>query len=333
MDHTFSMKLTSCLVNPSACHEDEFRLVPTEKPKNIAVVGSGPAGLSAAISASQRGHMVDLFESKDFIGGQLNLASIIPGKEEFLGLVSYYKKKLETLNIKTHLKQRASFDLLADFDEIIIATGVIPRVPKIKGIDSEKVVLYTDILNEKVRAGEQVIIIGAGGIGFDVAQFLTSDRNSSTLDLNKWMREWGVVDPEIARGGVSLDGPQVDESRRTITMLQRKGDKIGKTLGKTTGWIHRKVLKTKNVRMISGVNYEEINSDGLIVSFGEKKESTQLIEADTIVLCSGQVPDMKLITELEEIGKPIHIIGGAYESKDLDAKRAINQGTRLGLSI
>ncbi len=333
LDHTFSMKLTSCLVNPSACHEDEFQIKVTKNPKHIAVIGSGPAGLSAAISASQRGHVVDLFEAKDSIGGQLNLASRIPGKEEFLALVTYYRKRLDTLNIRTRLNQNASFDLLVDFDEIIIATGVLPRMPDIKGISSKKVVLYTDILNEKVSAGEKVLIIGAGGIGFDVAQFLTSDRSSSTLNIGKWMKEWGVADPEIARGGVSQDGPQIDHPKRSITMLQRKFDKMGKTLGKTTGWIHRKVLKSKNVRMLSGVNYEEITSDGLIVSFGEMRKDIQLIEADTIVICSGQVPDVKLITELKEIGKPTHIIGGAHESWELDAKRAINQGTKLGISI
>ncbi len=333
LDHTFSMKLTSCLVNPSACHELEYRPSPMTIEKTIAVVGSGPAGLAAAITARKRGCKVTLYESEPAIGGQLNLASKIPGKEEFIGLIDFYKNEVSRLGIELKLNTKASEKHLRDFDEIVIATGVSPRKVNFHISDNAKVFSYLDILKGEIVAGDRVAVLGAGGIGFDVAHFLTDSELSSTLNLDKWLKEWGIVDPEEARGGLSATGAKLLPPRREVTLFQRKKEKIGRRLGKTTGWIHRESLRKKNVQMVSGVNYEELNSDGLIISLGEDKTDIKQLFFDTIIICAGQEPKRELYDNLISQDRNPHLIGGALESAELDAKIAIDQGTRLALSF
>ncbi|MFQ6546329.1 FAD-dependent oxidoreductase [Aestuariibius sp. 2305UL40-4] len=331
LDHTFQMKISSCLVNPRACHETEIVIEPAETPKRIAVIGAGPAGLSAAITAAERGHDVTLYDKADQIGGQLNLAKQVPGKEEFWGLVDYFRAKLDETGVTVQLNHEATADDLDPYDEIIVATGVLPRDPQIPGQDHENVASYIEILRGR-EAGQQVAIVGAGGIGFDVAETLVTD-DSPTEDLDAWLEEWGVGDPENVRGGLRPEGPQPDEAARKVTLIQRKSEKLGKRLGKTTGWIHRAALKMKDVEMIGGVNYERIDGEGLHISFGETREKPQLIPADTIVLCAGQVPLRTLADTLEAKGRKVHVIGGADVAAELDAKRAIDQGTRLAAEL
>ena len=333
LDHTFGGKMTSCLVNPRACHETELTIDPAAKVKKVAVVGAGPAGLSTAITAAERGHNVTLFDRADDVGGQLNMAKQVPGKEEFWGLVDWYRTMLETSGVTVKLNTEASADMLADFDEVIIATGVMPRDPGIPGQDAPHVLSYIDVLRGKAEVGKRVAIIGAGGIGFDVAETLVHEGTSPTVDLDAWKEEWGVGDPSETRGGLAPAGPQPDAPAREVTLLQRKATKHGKGLGKTTGWIHRAALKMKNVKMIGGVNYERVEKGGLYVSFGEARENPQLIEADTIVLCAGQLPERSLADALEAKGVACHVIGGADVAAELDAKRAINQGTRLAAAL
>ena len=325
------MKISSCLVNPRACHETEIIIEPAETPKRIAVIGAGPAGLSAAITAAERGHDVTLYDKADQIGGQLNLAKQVPGKEEFWGLVDYFRAQLDKTGVTVQLNHEATADDLDPFDEIIVATGVLPRDPQIPGQDHENVASYIDILRGR-KAGKTVAIVGAGGIGFDVAEALVTE-DSPTEDLDAWLAEWGVGDPEAVRGGLRPEGPQPDEAARKVTLIQRKAEKLGKRLGKTTGWIHRAALKMKDVEMIGGVNYERIDGEGLHISFGEAREKPQLIPADTIVLCAGQVPLRSLAAALEAKGRKVHIIGGADVAAELDAKRAIDQGTRLAAGL
>ncbi|WP_170603027.1 NADPH-dependent 2,4-dienoyl-CoA reductase [Ruegeria arenilitoris] len=333
LDHTFSGKLTSCLVNPLACHETELVIGAADAKKNIAVVGAGPAGLSTAMTAAQRGHNVTLFDRAAEIGGQLNLAKQIPGKEEFWGLVDWYRTMIADLGVEVELNRDVKARDLTSFDEVIIATGVIPRDPKIPGQEHESVLSYIDVLREKAPVGDTVAVIGAGGIGFDVSEFLLDDGHSPTTDLPLWMKEWGVTDPAEHRSGLAPEGPQPEAPARQVTLLQRKKQAHGKGLGKTTGWIHRTALKMKNVNFVGGVNYERIDDDGLHVSFGEERTDPTLIAADTIVLCAGQVSDRTLADELIELGITPHIIGGADVAAELDAKRAINQGTRLAATL
>ncbi len=333
LDHTFGGKLTSCLVNPMACHETELVLTPTDAPKSIAIVGTGPAGLSTAITAAHRGHNVTLFDRAGEIGGQLNMAKQVPGKEEFWGLVDWYRTMVADLGIKTELNREVSADDLDGYDEVIVATGVIPRDPEIPGQDRANVVDYIDVLRNKVEVGKRVAVIGAGGIGFDVSEFLAHEGNSPSESLPLWMEAWGVVDPEEHRSGLAPEGPQPHAPARAITLLQRKAEKHGKRLGKTTGWIHRAALKMKDVNFVGGVNYERIGDDGLTVSFGEARENPTLIEADTIVLCAGQLPERSLADALIAKGVTPHVIGGADVAAELDAKRAINQGTRLAATL
>ena len=332
LDHTFSGKISSCLVNPRACYETELVITPAEATKSVAVVGAGPAGLSAAITASERGHAVTLFDRADEIGGQLNMAKQVPGKEEFWGLVDWYRTMVAERDITLSLGQEVKADDLAGFDEVIVATGVVPRDPQIEGQERPEVVSYIDVLRGKVPVGPRVAIMGAGGIGFDVAEFLVTE-HSPTTDLPDWMREWGVTDPAKHRAGLAPEGPQPDAPARKVTLLQRKAEKPGKRLGKTTGWIHRAALAMKNVRMLAGVNYERVEDGGLLVSFGEAREKPTLIEVDTIVLCAGQVSDRTLADDLAARGVPCHVIGGADVAAELDAKRAINQGTRLAAAL
>ena len=332
LDHTFSGKLSSCLVNPRACHETELTITPTGTRKNIAVVGAGPAGLSAAITAAERGHSVTLFDKAAEIGGQLNMAKQVPGKEEFWGLVAYYRTMVAKLGITLQLDTTATPVELADFEEIIIATGVAPRDPQIPGQDGPNVLSYIDVLRGKSPVGEKVAIIGAGGIGFDVAEFLVT-AESPTENLKDWLAEWGVGDPAETRGGLRPEGPQPDAPTRQVTLLQRKAEKLGRRLGKTTGWIHRAGLQMKDVDMIGGVNYEKIDAQGLHVSKGEAREDPRVIVADTIVLCAGQLPERSLADVLRAEGRKVHVIGGADVAAELDAKRAIDQGTRLAAAL
>lgn len=332
LDHTFSGKISTCLVNPRACFETELVITPTAAPKRIAVVGAGPAGLSAALTAAQRGHKVALYDRADTIGGQLNMARRIPGKEEFHGLVDWFATMVDQAEIETHLGQEPAPETLAAYDEVIIATGVLPRDPGIPGQDGPNVLSYIDVLRHKAPVGKRVAIIGAGGIGFDVAEYLTTD-DSPTEDLTAWKEEWGITDPETHRGGLAPEGPQPEESVRHVILLQRKAERPGKRLGKTTGWIHRAALRMKDVKMIGGVNYERIDADGLHISHGEARENPTLIEADTIVLCAGQLPERSLADALIARGITPHIIGGADVAAELDAKRAIDQGTRLAAAL
>ena len=329
LDHTFSGKLASCLVNPRACHETELVIVPAAAPRRIAVVGAGPAGLAASLTAAARGHDVTLFDKADQIGGQLNLARQVPGKEEFHGLVDYYRTMVAKAGIGLALGTVATPDKLADFDEIIIATGVIPRDPAIPGQDGPNVVSYIDVLRGDVQVGGRVAIIGAGGIGFDVAEFLVTD-DSPTEHLPDWLVEWGVGDPADTRGGLRAEGPQPDAPARQVTLLQRKAEKLGKRLGKTTGWIHRAGLQMKNVEMIGGATYERIDADGLHLRVGDQPK---LVAADTIVLCAGQLPERSLADQLIAAGRNVHVIGGADVAAELDAKRAIDQGTRVASGL
>jgi 2,4-dienoyl-CoA reductase (NADPH2) len=333
LDHTFGGKMTSCLVNPRACHETELTIEPALSVKKVAVVGAGPAGLSTAITAAERGHSVTLFDRADEVGGQLNMAKQVPGKEEFWGLVDWYRTMLETSGVEVRLNTEASADMLAEFDEVIIATGVVPRDVGIPGQDMPNVLSYIDVLRGKAEVGKRVAIIGAGGIGFDVAETLVHDGTSPTVDLEAWKEEWGVGDPFETRGGLAPAGPQPEAPAREVTLLQRKASKHGKGLGKTTGWIHRAALKMKNVKMIGGVNYERVEEGGLFVSYGEARENPELLEVDTIVLCAGQLPDRSLADALDAKGIACHVIGGAEVAAELDAKRAINQGTRLAASL
>lgn len=333
LDHTFQGKVTSCLVNPTACFETKLNLDPTEMVKSVAVVGAGPAGLSAAMAAAKRGHKVVIFERSDQLGGQLNMAKQVPGKEEFHGLVEWFTTMIGKLDVELRLKTEAGADDLAGFDEVVIATGVTPRDPEIPGGDGANVVSYIDVLRHKIPVGKRVAVIGAGGIGFDVSEFLTQEGDSPTADLVAWKVEWGVGDPENTRGGLAEAGPKPEAAAREVTLLQRKAERHGKHLGKTTGWIHRATLKMKGVTMLGGVNYERIDENGLHVSFGETRENPTLIEADTIVMCAGQVSERSLADTLADKGIAYHIIGGADVAGELDAKRAIDQGTRVAAML
>ena len=330
LDHVFQQKLASCLVNPRACHETEMVFTKTLKKKRIAVVGAGPAGLACSTELAARGHEVDLFDSAAEIGGQFNMAKVIPGKEEFHETLRYFSRRITATGVRLNLNQRVGAAELKGFDEVVIAAGVMPRNPKIPGQDGANVLSYIDVLLHKKPVGKRVAVLGAGGIGFDVSEFLVED-HSPTMDLDAWKREWGVGDPSVSRGG--LVKPEVSPPARQVTLLQRKASTPGKGLGKTTGWIHRAALKKKKVEMLAGVNYEGIDAKGLHITYGEKHESPTLIECDTIVLCTGQEPLQELVAPLAAAGIKTHLIGGAFEAGELDAKRAIDQGVRLAYSL
>ena len=335
LDHTFSMKLTSCLVNPRACRETELNYNKVLTSKRIAVVGAGPAGISCSITAAQRGHVVSLFEESNEIGGQLNFAKMIPGKEEFYGLLNYYKNEIKRLKIDLLTDHKVKTTDLINFDEIIISTGVVPRKIDIEGQDKVNFVYdYQEVFNDRVKLGNRIAIIGAGGIGFDVAEYISSSGISPTLDINKWMEKWGVTDPAIERGGVLQKNEiRSEDSSKEIFLLQRKNEKVGKRLGKTTGWIHRKSLEKKKVKMLAGVNYEKITPEGLLISFGEEKRDIQMLKVDSIIICAGQTSEISLAEAMSTRKTNFHIIGGAKKANELDAKSAIDQGCRLAAQL
>ena len=329
LDHTFQGKISSCLVNPRACFETELTLERTDAPKTVAVVGAGPAGMSTAIAAAQRGHKVTVFDRADEVGGQLNMAKQIPGKEEFWGFVDWFGTMAAKHGVRLELGREVGADDLNGFDEVIVATGVLPRDPKIEGQDMPHVLSYVDVLRGKAQVGKRVAVIGAGGIGFDVSEFLVHEGVSTTLDLAEWKEEWGVGDPSETRGGLAPAGPQPDAPAREAILLQRKAEGHGKRRGQTTGWSLRAALKLNNVAMIGGVNSEGIYAVGHHVSFGAARENPTFVKCDTIVMCAGQVSERSLADALEAKGVSVHVIGGADVAGELDAKRAIDQGTRL----
>ena len=332
LDHTFAGKVSTCLVNPRACHETEIVPEPVAEPRRIAVVGAGPAGLAAAITAAGRGHAVTLFDRDDRIGGQLNMARVIPGKEEFHGLVDWFAAEVADKGVTLRLGQSVVAEDLDGFDAVIVATGVVPRDPGIPGQDHPSVVSYVDVLRRDASVGNRVAVIGAGGIGFDVSEFLVTDE-SATTRLPDWLREWGVADPEEHRAGLAPEGPQPHPAQRQVVMLQRKAEKPGKRLGKTTGWIHRAGLQMKAVEMKAGVNYEKIDDEGLHVSYGAARERPEVIACDTVVLCAGQESERSLADALAAKDVACHVIGGADVAAELDAKRAIDQGVRLAATL
>lgn len=299
--------------------------------KRVAVVGAGPAGLACATTLAERGHAVTLFDAASEIGGQFNLAKRIPGKEEFEETLRYFRRRLALTGVDVRLGVRAAPEALAGFDEVVLATGVVPRDPRLKGGDDSRVVSYVSLLRGEVTAGQRVVIIGAGGIGFDVATYLAEEGASITLDAARWRQSWGVADPAEVRGGVTK--PEPEPSPRQITLLQRKSTRPGAGLGKTTGWIHRSALRAKGVEMLAGVNYEGVVPEGLTISFGEKRERAAVLPADTIVICAGQEPLAALAAPLRERGVTVHLIGGASRAGELDAQRAIEEGTRLALAV
>lgn len=330
LDQIFDGKLTSCLVNPRACRETEMPVLPTEVPKRLAVVGSGPAGLAFAVTAASRGHQVTLFDAATDIGGQFNIAKQIPGKEEFYETLRYFRRQLVLHGVIQQLNTPVQPEQLADFDEVILACGIQPRLPAIKGIEHPKVLTYLDVLRDKKPVGERVAIIGAGGIGFDTAEYLSQSGDSSSLDSRAFSQEWGIDQDLAQRGGLSPVGGKVHPSPRQIFLLQRKTSKVGEGLGKTTGWIHRTSLAMRGVRMLNSVSYESIDDEGLHII---RAEQASCLPVDTIIICAGQEPRRELHQPLLEMGKTVHLIGGADIAAELDARRAIDQGTRLALTI
>ncbi|MEU1594921.1 NADPH-dependent 2,4-dienoyl-CoA reductase [Streptomyces sp. NPDC005708] len=328
LDHTFSGKITSCLVNPRACHETELVLSPTRLRKRVAVVGAGPAGLACAVSAAERGHEVTLYDAADEIGGQLNIARKVPGKQEFDETLRYFRTQLESHGVDVRLNTRVTAADLEGHDEIVVATGVTPRTPEIPGIDHPSVVGYLDVLRDDTHVGERVAVLGAGGIGFDVAEYLTDGGEKASEDPATYFRHWGVDMDYRAPGG--LAAPERPAPSRTVHLLQRKTTKVGAGLGKTTGWIHRTELKHRGVTMVPGVRYDRIDDAGLHITVdGESR----VLEVDTVVLCTGQEPRRGLYEELLAAGRTPHLIGGADVAAELDAKRAIKQGTEVAAAL
>lgn len=331
LDHTFSNKLSSCLVNPRACHETELTYTASINKKNIAVVGAGPAGLAFASIAAERGHSVTLFDADKEIGGQFNMAKKIPGKEEFYETLRYFRKQLALHNVHVKLNTRVQADDVKDFDEIVVATGISPRHIAIEGSNHSKVVSYIDVLKNDVKVGKKVAVIGAGGIGFDVSEFLTQAGESTTLNKEEWIKEWGIDRKNEVRGGVAGIQQHIEAPAREVTMFQRTEGKVGAKLGKTTGWIHRTTLKMKKVKMIAGVEYTKIDDEGL--HYIDKNKMPQVLICDNVVVCAGQLSQRELEQPLKDLGKTVHVIGGAYEAGELDAKRAINQAARLAAVV
>lgn len=330
LDQIFEGKLTSCLVNPRACRETEMPLTMAEKPKKLAVIGAGPAGLAFATTAASRGHRVTLFDAADQIGGQFNIAKQIPGKEEFHETLRYFRRQLALLEVTVKLGTQVEAADLAEFDEVILACGIVPRTPAIPGIDHAKVLTYLDVLRDKKPVGQRVAIIGAGGIGFDTAEYLSQHGVPSSLDQAEFNREWGIDGQLSQRGGLAAQGPVAERGPRQIYLLQRKTSKVGEGLGKTTGWIHRTSLTMRGVKMLNSVNYQRIDEEGLHIS---RAEQESCLPVDTVIICAGQEPRRELQQPLLAMGKTVHLIGGADVAAELDARRAIDQGTRLAMAL
>ncbi|HEY3521989.1 MAG TPA: NADPH-dependent 2,4-dienoyl-CoA reductase [Rhodanobacteraceae bacterium] len=330
LDHVFENKRASCLVNPRACFETELVIAPATQKKRFAVIGAGPAGLAAACTLAERGHAIELYEQANEIGGQFNLAKRIPGKEEFAETLRYFSNRLYDLGVELRLDTRADAASLrgGSFDAVIVATGVTPRDARITGQDHRKVHGYADVVSGKVRIGRRVAIIGAGGIGFDVAEYLSQPPPSPTTDIARWMHEWGVDMSLVNRGGLAK--PEAEPSPREIWLLQRTPGKPGKRLNKTSGWVHRATLKAKGVQMLGGVRYERIDDAGLHVTVNGE---ASVLEVDNVVICAGQEPNRALADELGALGMAVHITGGADVAAELDAKRAIAQATRLAAAL
>ena len=331
LDHVFNGKLTSCLVNPRACHETEIIIsdIDAGKKKKLAVIGAGPAGLAFATTAAGRGHDVTLFDSANEIGGQFNIAKQVPGKEEFFETIRYFGKQIELTGVNLQLNTRVSADDLnaGDYDEVILATGIAPRLPEIEGIEHSKVMNYLDVLKFKKPVGKKVAVIGAGGIGFDISEYLCHQGVATSQDIPAFMKEWGVDMTLQARGGIEGVVAEVSPSAREVFLLQRKKTKVGAQLGKTTGWIHRTGLKNKGVHMIAGCTYDKIDDQGLHITVDGTEK---VLDVDNVIICAGQDPMRALV---EGLNKPHHLIGGADVAAELDAKRAIDQGTRLAAAI
>jgi len=330
LDQIFVGKVTSCLVNPRACHETKMPIVPAVKIKRLAVVGAGPAGLAFAVNAASRGHAVTLFDAAAEIGGQFNIAKQIPGKEEFYETLRYYRKMIALTGVDLRLNHFVTAPDLAQFDEVILASGIAPRMPEIEGIDHPKVLSYLDVLRDKVPVGEKVAIIGCGGIGFDTAMYLSQPGEATSQNIAEFCVEWGIDTSLNQSGGLRPEGPQLPKSPRQIVMLQRKASKPGEGLGKTTGWIHRTTLLSRGVKMIPAVSYQKIDDEGLHVTIGDEP---QLLRVDQVILCAGQEPRRELAEPLREAGITVHLIGGCDVAMELDARRAIAQGTKLALAI
>ncbi|GAB3174597.1 NADPH-dependent 2,4-dienoyl-CoA reductase [Streptomyces incanus] len=328
LDHTFNLQITSCLVNPRACHETELVLSPTRRRKRVAVVGAGPAGLACAVSAAERGHDVTLFDAASEIGGQLNVARKVPGKQEFDETLRYFRTRLAELAVDVRLDTRATADDVSGHDEVVVATGVTPRLPDLPGVDHPSVLGYLDVLRDGAPVGDRVAVLGAGGIGFDVAEFLTDGGDKAHENPETYFRQWGVDMDHRTPGG--LTAPERPASPRAVHLLQRKTSKVGAGLGKTTGWIHRTELRHRGVTMVPGVRYDRIDDAGLHLTVDG--EST-VLEVDTIVLCTGQEPRRDLYEELVSAGRSVHLIGGADVAAELDAKRAIKQGTEVAAAL
>ena len=326
LDHTFSMKTTSCLVNPRACHETMLSYELTTSPKSVAVIGAGPAGLAYSTVAAERGHKVTLFDAADEIGGQFNLAKRVPGKEEFHETLRYYSKMLDKLDVDVRLGERVSASDLEEqgFEHVVVATGITPRVPNIKGIDHPMVVGYIDAIMGRKPIGKKVAVVGAGGIGFDVTDLITHDGPSAALDIDVFAREWGIDFENHPRGGVTGVEPQVARADREVYLIQRKSTPVGRGLGKTTGWTHRTMLGRRGVNMINGVDYRLIDDDGLHLMIEDKPVS---LDVDTVIICAGQEPLRELYDSLDRAGVSVELIGGAFEAAELDAKAAINQAS------